>query len=404
MTNDIIVPILDLKAQYATVRAEVQAAIERVMESQHFILGPEVEALEKDIAEYSQCQFGIGVSSGTDALLVSLMAIDIKPGDEVITSPYSFFATAGAIVRLGARPVFVDIDLDTLNLDASLIEGAITERTRAILPVHLAGQVADMDSIMQVASQHNLSVIEDACQALGADYHGRRAGSIGHLGCFSFFPSKNLGGAGDSGMVVCNDPSLADRVSLLRNHGHRPKYYNQAVGGNFRMDALQAAILRAKFKYLEAWTAGRQRNAALYRRLFIEAGLASEDSQHCSEYPVILPKETGWGRHIYHLYQTRVNSLQIHSQNTKDTKATKGIQQRNKLMAYLKEHQVGSEIYYPLPLHLQACFTELGYQAGSMPNAERAALETMALPIYPELNAEQIERVVQGIQAFYAGD
>ena len=383
MTNELIVPILDLKAQYATVRAEVQAAIERVMESQHFILGPEVEALEKEIATYSQCQFGIGVSSGTDALLVSLMALDIKPGDEIITSPYSFFATAGAIVRLGARPVFVDIDLDTLNMDASLVEAAVTERTRAILPVHLAGQMADMDAIIEIAKRHHLYVIEDACQALGADYHGRRAGSIGHLGCFSFFPSKNLGGAGDSGMVVCNDPALADRVSLLRNHGHRPKYYNQAVGGNFRMDALQAAILHAKFKYLDAWTAGRQKNAALYRKLFIEADLASEDQKRRSQMPVILPKETGWGRHIYHLYQG-------------------GGQQRPALKEHLKVHGVGSEIYYPVPLHLQACFTELGYQTGSMPNAERAALETMALPIYPELNENQIERVVQVVKAFYA--
>ena len=381
MTSEITVPILDLKAQYATVRAEVQSAIERVMESQHFILGPEVEALEKEIAAYSQCQFGLGVSSGTDALLVSLMALDIKPGDEVITSPYSFFATAGAIVRLGARPVFVDIDLDTLNMDASRVEAAVTSRTRAILPVHLAGQMADMDAIMEIAKRHNLYVIEDACQALGAEYHGHRAGSIGHLGCFSFFPSKNLGGAGDSGMVVCNDPSLADRVSLLRNHGHRPKYYNQAVGGNFRMDALQAAILHAKFKYLEGWTAGRRKNAALYRCLFIEAGLASADPQHRSEFPVILPKETGWGRHIYHLYQTRV-------------------QHRTELMAYLKAHNVGSEIYYPVPLHLQACFKDLRYTAGSLPNAERAAAETLALPIYPELTEEQIKRVVYAIKGF----
>ncbi len=409
LMSEITVPILDLKAQYASIRTEVETAIERVMESQHFILGPEVEALEKEIADYSQCRFGIGVSSGTDALLVSLMALDIKPGDEVITSPYSFFATAGAIVRLGARPVFVEIDLDTLNLDASLIEGAITERTRAILPVHLAGQMADMDSIMQVASQHNLYVIEDACQALGADYYGRRAGSIGHLGCFSFFPSKNLGGAGDSGMVVCNDPALADRVSLLRNHGHRPKYYNQAVGGNFRMDALQAAILRAKFKYLESWTAGRRKNAARYKRLFVEAGLVSDNPQKRSEMPVILPKEIGWGRHIYHLYQTRVNPPREHSLTTKDilrlrsgqASDTKGIQGRNELMAYLKAHNVGSEIYYPVPLHLQACFKDLGYHPGDLPNAERAARETLALPIYPELSEEQVQRVVQVTQDFY---
>ncbi len=382
MTTEITVPILDLKAQYATIREEIQAAIDRVMESQHFILGPEVEALEKEIAEYCECKFGIGVSSGTDALLVSLMTLGIKLGDEVITSPYSFFATAGAIVRLGARPVFVDIDLDTLNMDASRVESVVTEHTRAILPVHLAGQMADMDPIMEIAKRHNLYVIEDACQALGADYHGRRAGSIGHFGCFSFFPSKNLGGAGDSGMVVCNDPALADRVSLLRNHGHRPKYYNQAVGGNFRMDALQAAILRAKYKLLEGWTAGRQKNAAHYRRLFIEAGLASEDSQRQSQMPVILPKETSWGRHIYHLYQTRV-------------------QRRNELMAYLKAHNVGSEVYYPVPLHLQACFKDLGYVAGDLPNAERAAEETLALPIYPELTETQIEYVVSMIARFF---
>lgn len=382
MSNEINVPILDLKAQYASIREEVQVAIERVMESQHFILGPEVEALEKEIAEYSQCQFGIGVSSGTDALLVSLMAIDIKPGDEVITSPYSFFATAGAIVRLGARPVFVDIDLDTLNIDANLVEAAVTERTRAILPVHLAGQMADMDPIIEIAKQHNLYVIEDACQALGAEYNGHRAGSIGHLGCFSFFPSKNLGGAGDSGMVVCNDPVLADRVCLLRNHGHRPKYYNQAVGGNFRMDALQAAILRVKFKYLDAWTEGRQKNAALYRRLFIDACLAKEDPQNSSEYPVIPPKETGWGRHIYHLYQMRVH-------------------RRDELIVYLKNHDIGSEIYYPVPLHLQACFKDLGYQVGSLPDAERASDETLALPIYPELTEVLIQKVVYTVTNFF---
>jgi dTDP-4-amino-4,6-dideoxygalactose transaminase len=345
------------------------------MESQHFILGPEVEALEKEIAAYCGCGFGIGVSSGTDALLVSLMAIGIKPGDEVITSPYSFFATAGAIVRLGACPVFVDVDLETLNMDAGLVEAAITERTCAILPVHLAGQMADMDVIMEIAKRHNLYVIEDACQALGSEYKGQRAGSVGHLGCFSFFPSKNLGGAGDSGMVVCNDPALADRLSLLRNHGHRPKYYNQAIGGNFRMDALQAAILRAKFKYLEEWTAARQRNAVLYRQFFLESGLASETPGLREQKPVVLPLETGWGRHIYHLYQVRV-------------------QNRAGLMAHLKENRIGSEIYYPVPLHLQACFDGMGYARGDCPQAERAAEETLALPIYPELSEAQIRRIV----------
>ncbi len=383
MTTPITVPFLDLKAQYASIRPEVQAAIERVMESQYFILGPEVEALEKEIAGYSQCQFGIGVSSGTDALLVSLMALDIKPGDEVITTPYSFFSTAGSIVRLGARPVFVDIDLDTLNMDAGRVEAAVTERTRAILPVHLAGQMADMDGVMEVARRHNLYVIEDACQALGADHHGRRAGSIGHLGCFSFFPSKNLGGAGDSGMVVSNDPALADRVTLLRNHGHRPKYYNQAVGGNFRMDALQAAILHAKFKYLEGWTTARQRNAALYRKLFTEAGLASEEPALRESRPVVLSREAGWGRHIYHLFQLRV-------------------QNRSALMEFLKGQGVASEIYYPVPLHLQACFKDMGYTAGSLPNAERAANETLAVPVYPELSEAQVCYVVDTFARFYA--
>ncbi|MGA2489738.1 MAG: DegT/DnrJ/EryC1/StrS family aminotransferase [Anaerolineales bacterium] len=382
MNNDITVPILDLKAQYATVRGEVQAAIDRVMESQHFILGPEVESLEKEIAGYSECKFGIGVSSGTDALLVSLMALDIKHGDEVITSPYSFFATAGAIVRLGARPIFVDIDLDTLNMNAGGVEATVTERTRAILPVHLAGQMADMDPIMEIAKRHDLYVIEDACQALGSDYHGHHSGSIGHLGCFSFFPSKNLGGAGDSGMVVCTDPALADRVVLLRNHGHRPKYYNQAVGGNFRMDALQAAILHAKYKYLEKWNEARKKNAAFYRQLFLESGLASEDPEFRSGMPVVLPKETGWGRHIYHLYQVRV-------------------QQRPAVINYLRAHGVGTEIYYPVPLHLQACFNELGYRIGSMPKAERAASETLALPIYPELTEEQIRKVVDSLASFF---
>ncbi|MFO7585214.1 MAG: DegT/DnrJ/EryC1/StrS family aminotransferase [Anaerolineales bacterium] len=369
------IPMLDLKAQYATLREDIHAAIERVMQSQHFILGPEVETFEREVAAYSQCQFGIGVSSGTDALLVALMAIGVQPGDEVITSPYSFFATAGSIVRLGARPVFVDIDLDTLNIDASKIEAKITPRTRAILPVHLSGQVTQMDTILQLAQAHSLYVIEDACQAIGADYHGKRAGSIGHLGCFSFFPSKNLGGAGDSGMVVSNDSQLADRVNLLRNHGHRPKYYNKAIGGNFRMDAIQAAILRAKLPHLEAWTSARRENAALYRQFFTQSGLAADGG------PVVLPHETGWGQHIYHLYQIRALK-------------------RDELMAFLKTRGIASEVYYPVPLHRQECFDGLGFNT-DCPNAERASRETLALPIYPELTASQIERIVTAIGEFF---
>lgn len=385
-----LIPMLDLKAQYATLRKEIHAAIDRVMESQHFILGPEVEAFEREVAAYSQSQFGIGVSSGTDALLVALMAINIGPGDEVITSPYSFFATAGSIVRLGARPVFVDIDLDTLNIDVNKIEAKITPRTRAILPVHLAGQTADMGAIMQIAQKHNLYVIEDACQAIGADYQGKRAGSIGHLGCFSFFPSKNLGGAGDSGMVVSNDPALADRVALLRNHGHRPKYYNKAIGGNFRMDALQAAILRAKFPHLENWTAARQKNAALYNELFKNAGLSSDKSPERENKPVILPQEAGWGRHIYHLYQIRIQNRE----------SPRSAAERGKLMSYLKEHQISTEVYYPVALHKQECFAQMDFNE-DCPNAEKASQQTLALPIYPELTASNIERIVSAIEDFY---
>ncbi|MCG2787493.1 MAG: DegT/DnrJ/EryC1/StrS family aminotransferase [Anaerolineae bacterium] len=385
-----LIPMLDLKAQYATLRKEIHAAIDRVMESQHFILGPEVEAFEREVAAYSQSQFGIGVSSGTDALLVALMAINIGPGDEVITSPYSFFATAGSIVRLGARPVFVDIDLDTLNIDVNKIEAKITPRTRAILPDHLAGQTADMGAIMQIAQKHNLYVIEDACQAIGADYQGKRAGSIGHLGCFSFFPSKNLGGAGDSGMVVSNDPALADRVALLRNHGHRPKYYNKAIGGNFRMDALQAAILRAKFPHLENWTAARQKNAALYNELFKNAGLSSDKSPERENKPVILPQEAGWGRHIYHLYQIRIQNRE----------SPRSAAERGKLMSYLKEHQISTEVYYPVALHKQECFAQMDFNE-DCPNAEKASQQTLALPIYPELTASNIERIVSAIEDFY---
>lgn len=382
--NDQSVPILDLKAQYDSIREEVSAAISRVMLSQHFILGPEVEALEKEIAFYCQCEFGIGVSSGTDALLVSMMAIDIKPGDEVITSPYSFFATAGAIVRLGARPVFVDVDLETLNLQPALIESMINEHTRAILPVHMSGQMADMAPIVDIAHTYRLRLIEDACQAIGADYQGKRAGSMGDLGCLSFFPSKNLGGAGDSGMVVTNDRALADKVLLLRNHGHRPKYYNKMVGGNFRMDALQAAIIRAKFPHLEDWTTARRRNATVYRQLFIDAGLSSVDSDRREQMPIILPKECSWGRHIYHLFQIRAKF-------------------RDELMGHLKQKGIGSEVYYPVPLHLQECFKELGYLPEDCPNAERLARETLALPIYPELSSHMIERVVQAVADFYKG-
>jgi dTDP-4-amino-4,6-dideoxygalactose transaminase len=385
-TASISVPLLDLKAQYATIRVEIREALDRVIDSQHFILGPEVEALEKEIASYSQCEFGIGVSSGTDALLVALMAIGLKTGDEVITTPYSFFATAGAIARLGARPVFVDIDPATYNIDPAGIETAITDRTRAIIPVHLYGQMADMDPIMDIARRNRLHVIEDAAQAIGAEHKGRRAGSIGHLGCFSFFPSKNLGGFGDGGMVTTNDSALADQIKLLRNHGYRPKYYNKVVGGNFRLDALQAAVLRVKLKHLDNWTSARKRNAEIYRRLFESSGLitnASSATILTGSQPIALPFETSESRHIYNQFVIRCS-------------------QREKLMAHLKARSIGVEIYYPVPLHLQECFVDLGYRSGQFPGSERAANESLALPIYPELTKSMQSTVVDTIADFYS--
>jgi dTDP-4-amino-4,6-dideoxygalactose transaminase len=385
-TASVSVPLLDLKAQYATIRVEIREALDRVIDSQHFILGPEVETLEKEIASYSQCEFGIGVSSGTDALLVALMAIGLKPGDEVITTPYSFFATAGAIARLGATPVFVDIDPATYNIDPAGIETAITDRTRAIIPVHLYGQMADMDPMMDIARQNKLHVIEDAAQAIGAEHKGRRAGSIGHLGCFSFFPSKNLGGFGDGGMVTTNNSALADQIKLLRNHGYRPKYYNKVVGGNFRLDALQATVLRVKLKHLDDWTVARQRNAATYRRLFSSAGLITNDSSTetlTKSQPIAVPLETSKSRHIYNQFVIRCA-------------------RRVDLMADLKARNIGVEIYYPVPLHLQECFVDLGYRSGQLPVSERAANESLALPIYPELTEAMQSTVVEAIADFYS--
>jgi len=389
------VPLLDLKAQYATLREEIREAIDRVADTQQFILGPEVEALEREVAAYSQCEFGIGVSSGSDALLVALMAIDLKPGDEVITSPYTFFATAGAVSRLSARPVFVDIDPLTYNLDPAKVAAAITDRTRAIIPIHLYGQMADMDPLLELAREHKLHVIEDAAQAIGAESRGRRAGSVGDLSCFSFFPSKNLGGFGDGGMVTTNDAELAKRVKLLRNHGYSPKYYNKVVGGNFRLDAIQAAVLRVKLKYLDGWTEARQRNADTYRRLFAEAelsikptavsvsdGSSTSVGQLKEMSGVVLPLEVAEGRHIYNQFVIRSG-------------------QRDQLIQHLKDHKIGTEIYYPVPMHVQECFADLGYQPGDFPLSELAAAETLALPIYPELTDEMLSIVVDAIADFY---
>lgn len=380
------VPLLDLKAQYATIRDEIQVALDQVLESQRFILGPEVDALEREVAAYSGCAYGVGMTSGSDALLAALMALDLKPGDEVITTPYTFFATAGAVSRLGGRSVFVDIEPGTFNLDPALLEAAITPRTRAIIPIHLFGQMANMDPIMEVARRHDLPVIEDAAQAIGAEYHGRRAGSIGAMSCFSFFPSKNLGAFGDAGMVTTNDAALADRIKLIRGHGAKPKYYHQIVGGNFRIDALQAAILRVKLRHLDDWTAGRQRNAARYRALFADAGLVIPEGASAAELAdsrgVMLPVELPHVRHIYNQFVIRSG-------------------RRDALQQFLKEQQIGTEIYYPVALHQQECFADLGYTAGAFPESERAAAESLAIPIYPELTDAMLGAVVGAVAEFY---
>lgn len=383
-TPSLPVPLLDLKAQHATIRAEVREAIDRVVESQQFILGPEVEALEREVAEYSACAHGIGVSSGTDALLVALMAIDLKPGDEVVTTPFTFFASAGAISRLGGKPVFVDIDPLTFNIDPRGIEAALTPRTRAIMPVHLYGQMADMDPIMEIAKRRSLFVIEDAAQAVGAEYKGRRAGSIGHFGCFSFFPSKNLGGVGDGGMVTTNEAGLADKVRLLRNHGYGPKYYNRVVGGNFRLDAIQAAVLRVKLKHLDSWTEARQRNSEAYRHLFEDMGLyLTHKELTAGKRGIALPVESADVRHIYNQFVVRSS-------------------RRDELMSHLKKRRIGTEIYYPVPMHLQDCFASLGYRPGDFPASECASHQALALPIYPELTLEMLAAVAGGVSHYFA--
>jgi dTDP-4-amino-4,6-dideoxygalactose transaminase len=363
------VPLLDLKAQYKSIKSEVDAAVAEVLESQHFILGPKVEQCEKAIAAYSSCSYAIGVSSGSDALLACLMAENIGTGDEVITTPYSFFATAGAIARLGATPVFADIDPKTYNLDPSKILSKVTSKTRAIIPVHLYGQMADMDPVMAVAQEHGLIVIEDAAQAIGSEYKGRRAGSIGHYGCFSFFPSKNLGGAGDGGMVVTNDVQRAEKLRCLRGHGAKPKYYHKMVGGNFRLDAIQSAIISAKLPHLDDWTSARQRNAKGYDHLFKQAGVR-----------IGLPAVVA-DRHIFNQYVIRAS-------------------RRDELQAFLKQKGVGTEVYYPVPLHLQECFAYLGHKAGAFPESEQAAKETLALPIHPELTEPQAQFVVECVCEF----
>ncbi|HTK32031.1 MAG TPA: DegT/DnrJ/EryC1/StrS family aminotransferase [Candidatus Saccharimonadaceae bacterium] len=359
------VPLLDLKAQYADIRTDIDNAIRSVMESTRFIGGPEVVALEEEIARYSQCAHGIGCASGTDALILALRALNIGPGDEVITSAYSFFASAGTIANVGGTPVFVDIDPRTYNLDPHRLEAAITPRTKAVVAVHLYGQCCDLTAVKAICDKKKLFLIEDAAQAIGAEWEGKRAGSVGEFGCFSFFPSKNLGAAGDGGMIVTNDAELGDKARLLREHGSRPKYYHAIVGTNSRLDALQAALLRVKLRHLDRWSEARARNAALYDSLF-------EGSR------VGRPYHDPRTRHIYNQYVIRIPN-------------------RDAMRQALTERGVGTEVYYPVPLHLQKCFSMLGHQVGDMPHSEAAALETLALPIYPELTEEQIRYVAANV-------
>jgi len=362
------VPLLDLKAQYITIKDEILDAVSGVLESQKCIGGPKVVELEEKVAAVSGCKLAVGVSSGTDAILNSLMSMDIGSGDEVITTPFTFFATVGCIVRAGAKPVFVDIDPETFNIRAELIESAVTERTKAVMPVHLFGQMADMDPIMEVANKYNLAVIEDAAQSITSTYKNRKAGSIGTAGCFSFFPSKNLGCAGDGGMIVTNDEDLHERLKIMRNHGANPKYYHKYIGGNFRLDPIQAAVLLVKLRHLDSWSQARRSNAAFYDEKFAGTGVKT---------PYIEPDCVS----IYNQYVIRVLK-------------------RDGLVVHLQDKGIGCAIYYPVPMHLQECFRYLGYKMGDFPQAEKAAKEVLAIPIYPELTDEMKAYVCEAILSF----
>jgi len=366
-------PLVDLKAQYRSIKPEIDAAIQRVMDSQQFILGPEVENFEKEMTDYCGTGFAIACASGSDALLLPLMALEVGPGDEVVTTPFTFVATAGSVARLGARPMFVDIDPRTYNIDVSKLEAAITSKTKAIIPVHLFGMSADMDAIMKIASRRGIPVIEDAAQAIGATYAGKPVGSIGLCGCFSFFPSKNLGGAGDGGMLTTNDEALARKLRLLHLHGGHTKYEYELIGMNSRIDALQAAILRVKLRYLDSWSEGRKRNAARYDELFTGLGLHRE---------IQLPLTAAKCTHIFNQYVIRAP-------------------RRDELRNYLRDCGVPSDVYYPLPLHLQKAFAYLGYKSGDFPESETASKEVLALPVFPEMTDDQQNLVIESIAAFY---
>lgn len=363
------VPLLDLKAQYAAIKDEITQAISKVCEIQAFALGPAVAEFEEKIAEYCDCKYAIGVSSGTDALLVSLMVLEIKPGDEVITTPFTFFATAGSIVRLGAKPVFIDVHPDSYNIDPSDIEKKITKKTRAIIPVHLFGQVAQMKAITEIARPHNLAVIEDAAQAIGASQDGTKSGNFGDCGCFSFYPAKNLGGFGDGGLVTTNREDLAQKIRILRDHGQNPRYFYKVIGGNFRLDGIQGAVLTVKLKHLDDWNEKRKQHAAIYDRIFADS-------------PVKAPKIDSNNICIYHQY-------------------TVTVPERDKLQKFLTKNNIGSAVFYPKPLHLQDCFSNLGYKPGDLPIAERLCNEVLSLPVYPELVPGQVEYVAKTVLKFY---
>lgn len=368
------VPLLDLSEQNAMLRPEIEAALGRVLDTSAFILGPEVKELEAELAEYCGVKYAIGCSSGSDALVLALMAVGVEAGDEVITTPYSFFASVSAITRLGAKPVFVDIDPETYNIDTALIEEKISSKTKAIEPVHLYGQCSEMDALLAVSEKHGVPIVEDAAQAIGAEDNGRRAGSMGNAGCFSFYPSKNLGGMGDGGFVSTNDDETAKRLFALRVHGSEERYHHKWIGLNSRLDGFQGAVLRVKLPHLDAWTDARRANAAFYR----EALSDIENSGFLT-----LPKERADVRHIYNQFVIRVP------------------ERRDELQAFLAENGIGTDIYYPIPLHMQECFAYLGGKEGGLPNAEKAAAETLALPVYPELKPEQIEYVAGRIAEFF---
>ncbi|MEW6194837.1 MAG: DegT/DnrJ/EryC1/StrS family aminotransferase [Bacteroidota bacterium] len=386
------VPLLDLKGQYQSIKSEIDEAVQRVIDSQYFIMGPDIAKLEEEISNYLNCQFAVGVSSGTDALLLALMVLDIEPGDEIIVPTYSFFATAGVVARLNAKPVFADVDPVTFNIDPKQIEKKITSKTKAIIPVHLYGQSAAMTEIMSLSRKYSLFVVEDAAQAIGTQYKDSRfVGTIGDMGCFSFFPSKNLGGFGDGGIVTTNNPNFEHKLKIMRVHGMEPKYYHKVIGGNFRLDSLQAAVLRVKLKYLDSWSEKRRQNAAAYTKYFIDAGLAEAEGKPAfdDKNKVLLPEATykDTGHKNYHIY----NQFIIR------------VEKRNELWDFMKKKEIGCEVYYPVPFHRQECFDYLKSNDKDYPHSNFAAEHSLALPIYPELTDEQIKYVVDSIAEFVKG-